>query len=132
MTDSMPPISPALSLFLAQLTDTGQFAEVHIRRVQGGFNLCHVRDQDADPTTLRKVAICDLRNLAMFTESGGFRPLKAAPNLPSNWMARCPDDRALGEALDHLYPGALTDWHAVHSNPAPPVTDYREFRVELC
>jgi hypothetical protein len=75
---------------------------------------------------LRLISLTELRSLAQFTAGGAFRPLKAAPNLPSGWRALAATDVALGMALNHLYPGAVVDWFAAQKDPVP-VTHYRPF-----
>lgn len=67
-----------------------------------------------------------MRALALDTATGAFRPLKSAPNLRSGWRALPADETELGEALQHLHPGAIADWFAAQAQPAP-VTHYREF-----
>ena len=75
---------------------------------------------------LRLLADGEIRPLAQFSSSGAFRPLKSAPNLPAGWRVAARDERALGAALHHLYPGAVADWFAAQTAP-PPVTSYRQF-----
>ena len=117
---------PALQAFVAQIDRELVFAQVLIRRVEPGYELRHVADRDRAAKTLRELRLSDLRQLAQFTASGAFRPLKAAPSLPAGWWLRVKDDAALDTALNQLYPGTIADWFAAQS-PSPPVTNYREF-----
>ena len=117
---------PALRAFLAQIGRELVLAEALIRRVEPGFELRHIADRDRAADTLRELRLTDLRELARFTASGVFRPLKAAPSLPAGWILRVQDDAAFETALGQLYPGTIADWFAAQS-PSPPVTNYREF-----
>lgn len=120
------PQNPALKLFLEGLGSECVLAQVLIRPRTTGFELRQVADRDAAPEALRTVPVRDLRSLAQFTADGAFRPLKAAPNLPTGWRTLADDDAALEEALHHLYPGAMADWYAARQ-PSPPITHYRDF-----
>lgn len=117
---------PALQAFVAQIGAELALAQALIRRVEPGYELRHVADRDRAPTTLRELRVNELRELARFTASGAFRPLKAAPNLPAGWLLRVKDEAVLETALSALYPGTIGDWFAAQS-PSPPVTNYREF-----
>jgi sirohydrochlorin cobaltochelatase len=102
------------------------FGQVLIRRGGGGFELRHVADRQSDSAGLRLLGEDEIRPLSQHTSGGVYRPLKAAPNLPSGWRIVAGDDCALGAALDRLYPGAVADWFAARAS-APPVTSYRQF-----
>jgi hypothetical protein len=75
---------------------------------------------------LREIGLSDARELAQFTASGEFRPLKSAPNLQRGWRMVASDDDELDSALGRLYPGAIADWFAAQSSN-PPATHYREY-----
>jgi len=117
---------PALQAFLAQIDRERVLGQALIRRVGMGYELRHVADRDRESKSLREVGLGDLRELARFTDSGAFRPLKAAPSLRTGWWLRSSDDNALDAAMNQLYPGAIADWFAAQSS-CPPVTNYREF-----
>ena len=117
---------PALQAFVAQIGRELVLAQALIRRVKPGYELRHVADRDRAAKTLRELRLSDLRQLAQFTASGAFRPLKAAPSLPAGWWLRVKDDVELDTALNQLYPGTIADWFAALA-PSPPVTNYREF-----
>ncbi len=120
------PAHPALAAFVAQLGDEFLFAQVLVRRSGGGFDLRHTDDAAAPAESLRLVAVDALRELALTTESGAFRPLKSAPTLRRGWRAKAADAHLLEEALNHLYPGGLADWFAALGEN-PGATHYREF-----
>lgn len=118
--------NPALKHLLSVLGDSLIFAEIRIRRIPEGYELCHQADAEALPASLRDTSVEELRVLAQFTADGSFRPLKAAPTLQTGWKTTARTDEDLARALEHIYPGAAADWYAVQTGP-PPVTDYREF-----
>ena len=118
--------NPALKAFIAQLGDELLLAQVIIRRAGRGYELRHESDRQRAPEELRLTPVSELRALALHTAAGAFRPLKSAPNLQSGWRVAAGSDAELEEALQDLYPGAVADWFAAQSQPAP-VTNYREF-----
>lgn len=117
--------NPAWEKFVAQLGSELLVAQVLIRRLAAGFELCHETDRATAPEKLRQMNVSELRALAQTTVTGAFRPLKSAPNLPSGWRATAANDAALQLALDQLYPGAVADWFAATTQPSA-VTHYRE------
>jgi|SRR5579859_509755 len=118
--------NPALKHFVASFGRELLLAQVLIRRAASGYELRHCDDRAAGLESLRVLALNDARALAQHTSAGAFRPLKSAPNLQTGWRIEAADDTELEIALNHLYPGAIADWHAAQA-AKPPVTDYREF-----
>ena len=118
--------NPALKAFVAQMGAQVVLAQVLIRRNVGRYELRHVQDRDAAAESLRAVRPVEARLLAQFTSVGEFRPLKAAPTLPTGWRIMAATDAELEQALSGLYPGALADWHAARTTN-PPVTNYRSY-----
>jgi len=118
--------NPALTALVSEIRDELAFAQVLIRRRGARFELRHIADRSRKPTALESVRISQLRRLAQFTLPGAFRPLKSAPNLRVGWKCAIRNTRDLEAALNHLYPGAIADWHAARRRN-PPVTNYREF-----
>ena len=102
------------------------FGQVLIQGNATAFEMRHIADRGAPPGGLRLVSENEMRGLAQFTSAGAFRPLKSAPNLRTGWRMVAKDERALGAALNHLYPGGVADWHAAQCGN-PPVTSYRDF-----
>ncbi len=119
--------NPALEAFVKQLGDTLEFAQVLIRREGAGFELRHVTDRDCVPEALKLVTVSELRELAQYSASGAFRPLKSAPNLRRGWRVAASNSTELDAALGRLYPGGIADWFAVPRQDATPITNYREF-----
>jgi hypothetical protein len=116
--------NPALNAFVAHFATEFPFGEVLLRRFDGGFRLTHVEDRDA--MNLREVKATELRDLAQFSATKQFRPLKSAPNLQRGWVYLARNTSELEFALDCFYPGAVADWFAV-KQPDPPITHYRDF-----
>lgn len=125
-TEKATVANPALEAFVAAVGKELVLAQVLIRREGTGFELRHVNDSEVAKESLRTLARSDLRNLAQFTSTGAFRPLKSAPNLQTGWRVSVSNPAELDTALRHLYPGAVADWFAALSS-SPPVTHYREF-----
>src|SRR5687767_3481956 len=99
-----PPTNPAVEAFIARIGNELVFAQVSISRAGKNFELRHAVERDAPAEKLRLVPPGNLRALAQFTASGGFRPLKAAPNLRTGWRVVANDDAELEVALNQLYP----------------------------
>jgi sirohydrochlorin cobaltochelatase len=116
--------NPALKAFVAQIGAETLFAQVIIRRSGGGHELRHIEDRDVAADALRALRLGEARSLAQFTAAGEFRPLKAAPTLPTGWRIQAAADADLELALNGLYPGALADWHAAQA-ANPPTTNFR-------
>jgi hypothetical protein len=119
-------LNPDIAALAAAIKTELLFGQVLIRRANAGFELRHIADRQGDPGGLRLLPEGEIRPLARFNSSGQFRPLKSAPDLPAGWRISAPDERALGTALGHLYPGAVADWFAAQPAP-PPVTSWRQF-----
>jgi hypothetical protein len=124
-------INPALEAFASQITSELVIAQVLLRRQPDGWQLRHTTDRLVAEAALKEVDLTGLRDLAQFTQSGSFRPLKSAPNLRSGWKTNIGSLADLGMALNYFYPGFLADWYAIHcrkSEGAPfSITHYREF-----
>jgi len=114
--------NPAVREFVNQFGDSCLFGQVIIRRIADGFSLRHVADQHAAPESLRTLDVTGLRELAQTTTTGAFRPNKTAPSLQAGWIAHAAGEPELGEALRHLYPGALADWFPAKRNRRSPTT----------
>ena len=120
------PAHPAVTSFIAEISDELLIAQVLIKRMEQGYELRHQDDRNALRDILRALPLDGLRKLAETSAAGAFRPLKSAPTLPSGWVATAANEGELGHALDQLYPGAVADWFASRAE-APPLTHYREF-----
>jgi len=118
--------NPALQAFVAQIRDELLVGQVLIERKDGGYEMQHIEDGDRSGFSLRTVKLADLRALTQRSKEGAFRPLKSAPSLQNGWRLKVRDDTELEIALNHLYPGAISDWFAAQSSTAP-VTHYRTF-----
>ncbi len=97
--------------FLASMGDGGlAWGQVVVSPVAGGgYEIRHVADRGVDAAGLRLVGVEGLRDVAMSTADGRYRPLRGAPNLPGGWRCRVRDGRELVEGLERIYPGAIAD-----------------------
>lgn len=118
--------NPALGAFAALMGDGFEFGQVVISPAEAGFELRHVADAGVATMQLKDTPVPALRQLAQTTAAGGFRPNKTAPTLRMGWRSVARDAAELEEALRHLYPGALADWHAARQLGARGTT-FREF-----
>lgn len=117
--------SPAIVAFAEALGDAAVFTQVQITRSADLFQLRHVDDAGAESSSLRLWRADELRELAMETARGEFRPLKSAPNLRTGWICRVKGLAALEDAMDRLYPGGVSDWHV--GRIGGQATCYRDF-----
>lgn len=112
--------TPAIAAFVSEIGESTVFGQARITRDGENFILQHSdQAEDAKP-----VSVSELRALADTTADDAYRPLKSAPSLRSGWLCAVSSPGELEQALNHLYPGALADWHA-HRNGAR-ATSYRE------
>jgi len=118
--------NPAVAAFVSKIENEFVFAQIFIRRVENKFELRHVENKNDLATSLRLLELNQLRQLAQFTASGAFRPLKSAPSLQTGWRINLANETELDFALNQLYPGAVADWFAAQKEN-PPLTNYREF-----
>jgi hypothetical protein len=52
----------------------------------------------------------ELRSVILTDSKGNFRPLRAAPDLRSDWYMRAKDVKELRAIIDYVYPAALANW----------------------
>jgi sirohydrochlorin cobaltochelatase len=76
------------------------------------FSLCHVDDSGSEGLEVFRSA-ADAMKIAVFDDSGKYRPLKTAPNLRHGWRLELTSLAELRKALDFLYPAALGNWRAL-------------------
>lgn len=119
--------NPALRAFEKQIAQEWIVAQLLIRRDPEGFELRHAEDSEAPAESLRLVPVKDLRQIAQFTATGAYRPLKSAPTLQRAWRSHAADSAELEHALNCIYPGAIADWYAVNGPSPAKVTHFREF-----
>lgn len=122
---TMAPACPSVAV---NRLDTG---EAPIRRagqivISESYELRHRNDALADTASLRTLTSwADWRELIRTDASGGFRPLKAAPNLPRGWRFPLGSDAEVQLALQYLYPAAVDNWRLWNEGKLP-VTAYAE------
>lgn len=119
-------LNPAIAAFLASFDREREWAQVLVRRTDGGFELRHLADRTAPWESLRELRLDQLRKFSLANAAGQFRPIKAAPDLSGGWRCALRDEAELWRALQDLYPGSIPDWHAVQTGAAVP-THYRAF-----
>lgn len=104
--------------YLAERLESGEFLIGQVK-CSAGFRLQHV--DDPQPTTVYRDPEA-ARAIALFTDSGEYRPLKTAPNLRTGWALQLASLSEIHLALDHLYPAAIGNAIAyLHGklNPTP-------------
>ncbi len=117
-------VHPPIDHFLRSFSGERVWGEVLVRGMGDRFELRHVADADTSADALRQVPLHGLRELALFTASGAFRPLRTAPTLARSWRCAVTGAAELAEALHHLYPGTLPDAWALSAGMARPA-EYR-------
>jgi hypothetical protein len=108
---------PRLTALLEEHTPPWTWIQVLIEPDAIGFTLRHVDDAGAPPDPLRPLRPEQLAAWAELTESGAFRPNKAAPTLRRGWICTVANKTGLETALEDLYPGTLADWYAARNDP---------------
>jgi len=116
--------NPALREFVRLIDPELILAQVWLQRTQAGYELRHIEDHGRN--NLATVPLTEIRQLAMNTATGEFRPLKLAPTLKNGWQLSVSTEADLEFALNQLYPGAIADWYAARQ-AVPPVTHYRDY-----
>lgn len=89
-----------------------RFGELAITALpEGRYWLTHWEEATRSDLT-RYTVPEEARAIAMYDDTGAFRPLKTAPSLRHGWALELPDLAALARALDNFYPAALGVWNA--------------------
>lgn len=117
-------IHRAIEAFAESFEDRTVLGQVLIIRSDPGFQLSHEADAERIGDC-ENISLEGLREIAQHTLTGAYRPLKAAPSLRSGWSCQVNSPPELETALNHLYPGAIADWHA--SKNGFSATNYREY-----
>lgn len=100
--------------------------QVSIALTQEGYRIRHVDDRDLPVENLRALnSFEELRELILRDEHGGFRPLRAAPNLRRGWVMSATDGWDVATFLDYIYPAALANYDLWRQS-ALPITPWRE------
>jgi sirohydrochlorin cobaltochelatase len=89
------------------LTVPCYFGEVLVQKITAGpFVLSHRNDEMVDQLqTFRNAE--DAIEIAIYDDTGNYRPLKTAPNLRHGWRLELDTLEELRRALDYFYPGRL-------------------------
>ena len=92
--------------------------------ISAGYELRHGADHGRDD--LRELAsLEELRELVRLDAAGNFRPLAAAPTLRRGWFFRAPNETALRDALDCVYPAEAAN-AVLWREGALPLTPWAE------
>jgi sirohydrochlorin cobaltochelatase len=76
--------------------------------IERGYELRH--REDSGLADLRELtSLAEIREWVRLDEAGIFRPLPAAPNLRRGWRYLAPDETALREALEYIYPAEVAN-----------------------
>jgi len=97
-----------LTRFLSEwLADGGRrIGQVAITPIATGWELRHVDNLGRTDLPV-KTSAEDARHLANLDDTGAFRPLKTAPNLPHGWCLQLPDVATVRVALEYFYPAMV-------------------------
>ena len=76
------------------------------------YTLRHEADGDRDPGSLEiRADPHEARALVKHDDRGRYRPLKAAPTLPTGWVFPDLDGTALAETVEYIYPATIANWY---------------------
>jgi hypothetical protein len=95
----------------------GSWGQLHIEIALGddGTRVYTIRHEDEADADLGSLAVhtdpLDARELVKHDDRGRYRPLKTAPTLPTGWAFVDLVGRALGRAVDVIYPVTIANWH---------------------
>lgn len=105
---------------LASCLKTSRF---HIGEILLGadYTLRHADDAHATGLSVHRDPR-DARELARYDSSGGFRPLKTAPNLKRGWLLEAGCLEGMELALEYFYPSALGLWLSLIKGVLHPTT----------
>src|SRR3954467_13660282 len=98
-------MTSALTELLSRLLEGGTLraGQLEIGRAGEAFELRHVDDAGrADLEHFSRYE--DARQLALYDDTGAFRPLKTAPNLRRGWLLHLETLSEVHLALDYFYP----------------------------
>lgn len=118
-----PFVSPAATELWERIPSDSNlvFGPLALTKKNTGIDLRHRNDASSEASSLRSIALTELRSLSQVDALGRFRPNKASPNLVRGWCHITPDAPSLEAALDALLPGGLADWFALQSGSAAPI-----------
>ena len=121
-------VNPTNLTYLEASLDNGftQLGQLHITNVDGGFELRHLNDQDKDPDQLTTCSQpSDARDIALYNDSGEYRPLRTSPDLKTGWRLHVNDLQGLLHALDYFYPAAV-GLSRIHATGSLDVCHFRD------
>lgn len=120
------PSSPseAFRLWLEASPGPWHLGQLHLRREDDAFWLCH--ENDVSQSGLLTIQTQrEWRKIIFFNDKGSFRPLKAAPDFATGWQYGPLAYRELYLALQYAYPATVPEWFA-HQNGKLQPTPWQE------
>ena len=120
----IPFVSPAAAALWEWIPSDSSvvFGPLALSKQSQGVDIRHRDDTGFDASSLRSMALTDLRTLSQVDALARFRPNKASPNLVRGWFYITPDAPNMDAALDALFPGGLADWYAILSGSSAPIS----------
>jgi hypothetical protein len=108
---------------LGSLIEQGynSIGELEFLAVPPGFRLFHSQNRHSLSEARVYSRVKDARELAKYDRLGDYRPLKGAPTLPVGWVLELADLKALKEALNLFYPGAVGTFLAYRRGETKPI-----------
>ena len=120
--------NPAWAAFASGIETGLIFGQVLVTRTGTAFELRHVADMESLADALPLLAAEEIRAAPPNSPlTGAFRPLKSAPNLRQGWRIHCPDETALGEALNKIVSRARWRIGTLALTMNKHITGYREY-----
>ena len=107
------PTSPAQAANVSYLINaidngTANLGQIHLKTVNDGFELRHIDDQNQPDEQLTSYHnASDAREIALYNDTGEYRPLRTSPDLKTGWRLLVNEPPALLHALDYFYPAAV-------------------------
>ena len=122
-TSSMPSTDDSILSCLKEFAENAKGPNWHIGQLliwnspDGGFSVNHEAGQgpsaaEIPGTSLEIESLEELRRVILTDAKGNFRPLRAAPDLRSDWSMKAKDVKELHAIIDYVYPAALANWVA--------------------
>lgn len=107
-------------------TTWGQLAIRHHAGEGPQYECRHVDDRGTTRENLDQLdGPTALRERTRFDNSGCYRPLKTAPNLPTGWYLAPSDSTRLIEAISVVYPASIENWYLERQGELD-ITHWRE------
>ncbi|HEX4138709.1 MAG TPA: CbiX/SirB N-terminal domain-containing protein [Candidatus Methylacidiphilales bacterium] len=91
-----------------------RMGQVAVRLAPADFEIAHVQRSHPFSSLRRTKSLSGLRELILRNSDGQFRPLRAAPDLPNDWLmtveVKTGDIEKVHTILDYIYPAEVANW----------------------